>query len=62
MPDGIPIELIRTSFFVVGVYGDYFGLSRDILHLFYIEKQGLAMRLGTECGASAALLRNQLTF
>jgi hypothetical protein len=39
------IELIRTSFSTVGVYGGCFGLSRDILHLFYIEKQGMAMRL-----------------
>jgi hypothetical protein len=29
----------------MGVYGDCFGLSRDILGLFYIEKQGMAMRL-----------------
>ncbi|MBU0652470.1 MAG: hypothetical protein KKG96_06270, partial [Proteobacteria bacterium] len=33
-----------------------------ILHLFYIEKQGLAMRLGKEGGLGAALLRNHLTF
>jgi len=33
-------------------------LSRGILD----RKQGLAMRLGKEGGAAAALLRNQLTF
>jgi len=36
--------------------------DRNILHLFYIEKQGMAMRLGKKGGAAAALLRNQLTF
>jgi len=33
-----------------------------ILHLFCIEKQGLAMRLEAEGGSAAAPLRNQLTF
>jgi hypothetical protein len=37
-------------------------LSRNILRLFYIEKQGLAMRVGKKGGAAAPLLRNQLTF
>jgi len=33
-----------------------------ILHLFYIEKQGLAMQFGKEGGSVAALLRNQPAF
>ena len=37
-------------------------IDRDILHLFCVEKQGLAMRLAKGGGAVAALLRNQLTF
>jgi hypothetical protein len=37
-------------------------LSRDIFGLFYIEKQGLAMRLGKGGGSVAALLRNQFAF
>jgi hypothetical protein len=32
------------------------------LHLFYIEKQGLAMRQGKKDGAVATLLRNHPTF
>jgi hypothetical protein len=32
------------------------------LHLFCVEKQGLAMRLGKKGGSVLALLRNQLTF
>jgi hypothetical protein len=34
----------------------------DILGLFYIEKQGPAMRLEAGGGSVAALLRNLLTF
>jgi hypothetical protein len=45
----------------VGVYGGCLGLSRSILGLFYIEKQGLVIRLGKEDGSVAALLKNQLT-
>jgi len=37
-------------------------LSELQLHLFYIEKQGLAMRQGKKDGAVAALLRNHPTF
>jgi hypothetical protein len=36
----------------------YFALDMDILRLFYIEKQGLAMRLEEGGGAAAALLGN----
>jgi len=32
-------------------------LSRNILRLFYIEKQGLAMHFGKEDGSTAALLK-----
>lgn len=38
------------------------GICKDILHLFCIEKQGLALRLGKGGGAAAAFLRNQITF
>jgi hypothetical protein len=46
----------------LGFEGGCFCLSRDILHLFCIEKQGLAMRLGKEGGSVAALLKNQVIF
>jgi hypothetical protein len=36
--------------------GGCFGLSRNILHLFYIEKQGMAMRFEVGGGSAAALL------
>jgi hypothetical protein len=35
---------------------------RDILHLFYIEKPGMAIRLETEGGSVAALLKNHPIF
>jgi hypothetical protein len=34
----------------------------DTFHLFYIEKQGLAMLLGMDGGLVAALLRNHPIF
>jgi hypothetical protein len=52
--------LIRASYFVVEVYGDYFGLSRDILHLFCVENRWLAIRLEVGGGSVVALLRNQI--
>jgi hypothetical protein len=47
------------AFFETRKYiGGCFGLSRNIL-LFYIEKQGMAMRFEVGGGSAAALLRNQ---
>jgi hypothetical protein len=40
----------------MGVYAGCFGLSMDFLRLFYIEKQGLAMRLEEGGGSAATLL------
>jgi len=52
----------KTLFSNARSIGGLFLLVKEYYGILWIEKQGLAMRLGKEGGAAAALMRNQLTF